>query len=238
MAIMTYGCSQQGGREYNEDCFGIGKQQDRCCVVVADGLGGHGGGHIASRTAVETILRAHERTEVASEAWMLTAYMEANRAVLAKQQDGCRMKTTCVSLFIEGENARWAHLGDSRLYHFKDGRIAFCTADHSVSQMAVLAGEITRDQIRFHEDRNRVLRALGADETIRPDFGDAVLDDGAEHVFLLCTDGFWEYVLEEEMVRDLARSDTPEEWIALMMGRLRQKASGDNDNYTAAAVFL
>ena len=230
--------SSPGGRAYNEDSAALWEVGARQCVIVADGLGGHGGGQIASSTAAELLTQAFAQAEHIDMAWIQEVYEEVNRRVLDCQTGECRMKTTCVSLFVEEGQALWAHLGDSRLYHFVDGQLSFFTTDHSVSQMAVLSGEITREQIRFHEDRNRVLRAFGAEEQVKPDMDGANLQDGAFHAFLLCSDGFWEYVLEGEMEIDLAKAGTAAEWISLMTERLEKKVDGRNDNYTAAAMFF
>lgn len=229
-------CSNQGGRDYNEDSVRSFEEYGRCCVTVADGLGGHGGGKTASSAAAEWITDSFQKGGRNEEDWIREIFSQANKKVLALQTSTCKMKTTCVSLFIEHGQAFWAHVGDSRLYHFVNGQLATCTLDHSVSQMAVLSGEITREQIRFHEDRNRVLRALGA-EGIRPDLDSANLNDEAFHAFLLCTDGFWEYVLEGEMEIDLAKAESPSQWISYMTERLQKRVDGKNDNYSAAAVF-
>lgn len=99
-----------------------------------------------------------------------------------------------------------------------------------------MLGEITPDQIRFHEDRSRVLRALGQDGELKVDIREERLSPG-RHAFLLCSDGFWEYVLEQEMVDDLAAAASPEEWLDKMRARLIARAPEDNDNNTAAAVW-
>ena len=229
--------SSQGGRDYNEDSVAVSDNGGRCCVIVADGLGGHGGGKIASQKAVEMIAAAFALESNINEAWIQSIFEGVNQAVLSGQTDSCKMKTTCASLFVENDYALWAHLGDSRLYHFVDGQLEFCTTDHSVSQMAVLSGEITKAQIRFHEDRNRVLRAFGAEIQVKPDIDGVRLDDGAFHAFLLCSDGFWEYVLEGEMEIDLGKVETPEVWLQYMIERLEKRVNGKNDNYTAAALF-
>lgn len=229
--------TNQGGREYNEDTVDIFRDGKRMCLVVADGLGGHGGGKTASMTAAETILSAFPGQEDADQEWLKSIFQRANSAVLAKQTERCQMKTTCVTLCITEGKAAWAHVGDSRLYHFIGGRMFSVTMDHSVSQLAVLSGEIEASEIRFHADRNKVLRAMGVDETVKPSVDTCKLQDGRFHAFLLCTDGFWEYVLEGEMEIDLAKAQTAEEWIQFMEERLVKKVDGRHDNYSAAAVF-
>lgn len=230
--------SAQGGRDYNEDSVGVWEGSMCRCVVVADGLGGHGGGKVASSIAVGEIKEAVSKADRIDEPWILELYRHVNRRVLQEQTVSCKMKTTCVSLFLEQGMACWAHLGDSRLYHFEDGVLKSRTLDHSVSQMAVFADKITEDQIRFHEDRNRVLRAFGAESDVHPDIKKIKLVDNVLHSFLLCTDGFWEYVLETEMEIDLLKTDSPEEWLRYMEERLKRKAGNKNDNYSAGAVFL
>jgi len=103
--------------------------------------------------------------------------------------------------------------------------------------MAVLMGDITAEQIRFHEDRNRVLRALGG-ENAKAEVSEALKIGRGKTAFLLCTDGFWEYVYENEMEQTLRKARTPEEWLQSMERILKERVCGDNDNYTAAAVLI
>lgn len=226
----------RGGRAENEDTVRIRTLPAGICAVVADGLGGHGGGQTASRTAAESFLSDYEAENLQGAENLYHAFEHAGQKVRDRQTKRCVMKTTAVVLTIAGGRAAWGHVGDSRLYHFADGRLTHQTMDHSVSQMAVLMGDITPDQIRFHEDRNRVLRALGS-ENWKPDIvTDICVEEGA-HAFLLCTDGFWEYVYEEEMEKTLAAAKTPQEWLAAMERLLLERVKEGNDNYTAAAVF-
>ena len=225
-----------GGRARNEDTVRYAARgEDALCLVLADGLGGHGGGELASAAAAESICRGWDGT---ADAEALKALVrEANRQVLAIQTSQCAMKTTVTVLTLAGGRAVWAHAGDSRLYYFHDGTLAFQTRDHSAAQLGVLLGDITVDQIRFHEDRSRVLRALGQDNDLAVETGERELG-GGRHAFLLCSDGFWEYVLEQEMVDDLAAAASPEEWLDRMRTRLKKRIPEDNDNNTAAAVWL
>lgn len=224
-----------GGRARNEDTVRhAARGEDALCLVLADGLGGHGGGELASSAAAESICRGWDGT--ADVEALKALVQEANRRVLAIQTPQCAMKTTVTVLILAGGRAVWAHAGDSRLYYFRDGVLAFQTRDHSAAQLGVLLGDITMDQIRFHEDRSRVLRALGQEDKLTVEAGERALDSG-KHAFLLCSDGFWEYVLEREMEEDLAKSAGPEDWLERMRWRLKKRVPEDNDNNTAAAVW-
>jgi len=232
--IATY--TDTGGRERNEDTVRyVAQGKEALCLVLADGLGGHGGGELASAAAAESICQGWDG--MADAETLKALVMEANRRVLAIQTPQCAMKTTVTVLTLAGGRAVWAHAGDSRLYRFQDGALAFQTRDHSAAQLGVLLGDITADQIRFHADRSRVLRALGQDDELMVETGEQVLG-GGKHAFLLCSDGFWEYVLEPEMQEDLKKAAGPEDWLERMRWRLNKRIPADNDNNTAAAVWV
>lgn len=229
--------SDIGGRSNNDDTVMVRQKEDSAWVFVGDGLGGYAGGQMASEAAAAAIMEQSHRGSLLIENRMTEAAEAANRAVREVQETKKgNMKTTMVFLTIEDGRAKWMHVGDSRLYHFRCGQLVSQTIDHSVSQMAVLMGEITPREIRFHEDRNRVLRALGS-ESAKPEISRTVMLTGNEDVFLLCTDGFWEYVYEEEMESLLHKSKNPEQWLEEMRQILMTRTPRDNDNFTAAAVF-
>ncbi len=191
-----------GGREVNEDsCLLLHEKGRGCLALVADGLGGHGGGKEASQKAKTIIEEGFLREEINDPGEFNIWFQKANQEVLSMQTPEKEMKTTLVVLIIKNKTAMWAHIGDSRLYHFKDGVLLEQTFDHSVSQMAVLRGEITQEEIRGHVDRNRLLRALGREDTIQIDTSEIVPMENEDHAFLLCSDGFWEYVTERKWRR-------------------------------------
>jgi len=238
MKIETYTSSNQGGRDYNEDTVRCYAQNGVCAAVVADGLGGHGGGQIASSIAADTIVGLFSQNPTLEKGYLQSVFEQANKAVLNKQTVSQKMKSTGVALFVKDNNVMWAHAGDSRLYYFKDGVITAYTLDHSVSQMTVFSGEITREQIRHHSDRNRVLRAFGGDDTIKAEVSPALTLESGSHAFLLCTDGFWEYVFENEMEAELAKAKTPKDWVDGMNRLLASRVPKDHDNFSAAALFF
>lgn len=236
MRIQTASISDCGGKTVNDDTVKI--LQDRgVYVFVGDGLGGYAGGQMASHVAADTMIEAAQQENLLSEEKLVQVAHKANEAVkkLQEEKQG-NMKTTCVFLGIENGNVRWMHIGDSRLYHFHRGRLKFQTKDHSVSQLAVMMGEITLAQIRHHEDRNRVLRALGS-ESAKPELSKELKAEPGD-AFLLCTDGFWEFVYEKEMEKLLRKAKEPEAWLREMEKLLRTRIPEDTDNYTAAAVFI
>jgi len=238
MKIETYTACNQGGRDYNEDSVRCFEKNGVCAVAVADGLGGHGGGQIASSKAADCIVNAFAQNPRLDSEHLRSLFERANAEVIAAQTATQKMKSTGVALFANGDSVMWAHVGDSRLYYFKDGALTAYTLDHSVSQMCVSTGEITRDQIRHHADRNRVLRAFGGDDIIKAEVSPVLALGDGSHAFLLCTDGFWEYVFENEMEAQLAKSKTPREWVESMNKLLAARVPNDNDNFSAAAVFL
>ena len=148
------------------------------------------------------------------------------------------MKTTLVVLLTDGNRMQWAHIGDSRLYYFKGGKLKQRTLDHSVPQMLVAAGEIREEEIRFHPDRNRLLRVMGTEwDSPRYKVEDPVACSGKD-ALLLCTDGFWEWIVEKEMRAALKRSKSPAEWLERMEREIRKNGAGKGmDNYSAVAVF-
>ena len=146
------------------------------------------------------------------------------------------MRTTLVLLIASAEAARWIHVGDSRLYWFRDGKIREQTRDHSVPQRLAEAGEIRMDEIRFHEDRSRLLRSLGAKQDPGAAAGAMPVPPEPGDTFLLASDGFWEWILEEEMETSLAASKHSKQWLERMEAQLRERATGEFDNYSAIAV--
>ena len=233
--IATASYTDTGGRPHNEDTVRLAWQKGGLCLVVADGLGGHGGGGLASAAAAEVICGGWDG-QVSEEA-LARLIQQAHQRVLSLQTRACAMKTTVTALEADGRQAAWAHAGDSRIYHFVNGTLVFQSRDHSASQIAVMLGTITPDQIRFHVDRSRVYRALGQDGELKVESHGEALAPG-HHAFLLCSDGFWEYVYEEEMAVDLAAAASPEDWLARMRARLAARVPDNNDNNTAAAVWL
>lgn len=229
-----------GDRGINEDAVGCFEQGDRYGFVLCDGLGGHGMGDVASGL-VRDVFRTQfvKNTDMAA---FLGQTFSAAQAVLTAEQTarhaGRKMKTTAVALALDEKYAYIGHVGDSRLYVFHRNKVKTRTLDHSVPQMLALSRDIKESEIRNHPDRNIVLRVLGMD-------WEKPMDDLMEPIplkkcqaFLLCSDGFWEWIGEKEMCALLKSAHTPQEWIESMAAVIKQNGTGRNmDNYSAIAVW-
>ena len=125
-------------------------------------------------------------------------------------------------------------MGDSRLYHFSGGELTHFTRDHSVTYMKYLGGEISYMDVYHDDDRSSLLRVLGKADC-HPETGSSVLQPG--DAFLLCSDGFWEFVYNEEIQADLLKAETPKQWVQLMLLRHIRRTPPGNDNFSVIAVF-
>lgn len=239
--IMWESVSDKGERSHNEDYLGYAKKQDAYCFVLADGLGGHGRGEEASKHVVKTILDVFQE-EYPRNDFLQGAFSKAQDALLQKQKEEgavAGMMTTVTCLLVEKEYVQWGFCGDSRLYYFDRKRLKCRTIDHSVPQMLVLSGQLKEKQIRFHEDRNRLLRVIGvqSDKTIYEVLPPVTRRRNQQ--FLLCTDGFWEYILEKDMVKFLQKAESPQIWLESMLQMVLKNGIGKGmDNYSAIAVWI
>ena len=240
MKVDFYGLTDKGSRPVNEDCIGDAHRDDAHCFILCDGLGGHGMGDKASQLVTHFIEESFMKSEDI-ESFAANVLPEAQKALTAAQQSAGlvnKMLTTAVVLIIKGSQGISLHIGDSRLYRFRNGSAIWRTRDHSVPQLLVMTGEIEEKDIRCHPDRSRLLRALGdGSETVRFETGRFDIEEG--DVFLLCSDGFWEPVTEEQMCDALSGCNKPKKWLGSMSKIVKQSDSdGTGDNYSAVAVMI
>lgn len=227
--------SSIGGRALNEDSHSLRESGNTVLALVADGLGGHGGGDKASQCAVATIESCLNNKEI-SEDTLYDAIVKANSDILSIQTEKIQMRSTIAALWIHGKTAYAANVGDTRIYQIRHGHIVYQSVDHSVAQMAVLVGEITPDEIRGNKDRNRLVRALGSDATVKPDISELSIKKNDS--FLLCSDGFWELITEDEMLEKLSDSESAKDWLDKMRAVVRNFKRSGMDNNTAIVVKI
>ena len=234
--------SEQGGRSANEDAVGHWTGPGLFFAVVADGAGGHLGGPVASRLAVNEALKSLRAKRECSAVAVAAAMKAANDALVREQKARTRyanMRTTVVVLALDTNAGRaaWGHLGDSRLYSFREGRIVSQTRDHSVVQTMVDAGYLKPQQLRSSPDRSKLLSALGDEDQFEPAIAPEGFGIASGDQFLLCTDGLWEYVQEAELEQTLAESSSAQAWLAVLESHVKKRAKRKHDNYTAIAVW-
>lgn len=236
--------TNQGSRNANEDSAGAMITSQGSSFFLGDGLGGHGCGDIASQMAVATGKELLEKGVPCNDILKLL-FSEAQRRILKAQTENVMqkgMKTTFNAILIGKENIFWGHIGDSRTYRFTRspwGLKYKRTMDHSVPQFLANSGRIKENEIRNHQDRNRLLKAIGA-EWIGEDYEiEAAESVSKPQAFLMCSDGFWELIEEKQMIEKLRKAAMPDEWLSEMVEIVEKNGIGKNmDNYTAVAVWV
>lgn len=224
--------SALGKRKNNEDSVSAAACKAGLLAIVADGLGGLANGEFASQAAVKIINNRLVDNDI-SEDDIEDAVLAANDEVLAIHKDRPEAMTTIAVLWLGEDNAAAAHVGDSRIYQFRNGEIIYQSLDHSVSQLAVMAGDIRPEEIRNHKDRNKLTRVLGSE--VEPKVVVRMLRVMAGDRFLLCSDGFWEMVTEEQMLHLAARCSDADSWLKEMRAIAEPRSK---DNNTAVAVIV
>ncbi len=247
MKILTASLCKQGGRDYNQDYVAQYVDDNAVCLVVCDGLGSYVGSEVASRLCGTKIIDTfkqileYDATRAFNPEFVQSYVQTAHNYVVDYKEQNPKIKSSCttVSCIVTDLNTTTiSHIGDTRVYFFKDNTLHFQTRDHSLAQMAVNMGEISSREIRNHKDQNKLTRVLGSDYYIAPDCDIERKPLEVGDAFILCTDGFWEYVFEEEMETDLKSSVTPGEALTKMEARLLRRVDGHNDNYSAIVAMV
>lgn len=243
MEIQIAVLSRQGGRERNEDACGYWSDGGPVCCVLSDGAGGHGGGDVASRVAVEAVLDAFSKRPDCAPRGVLSLLDLANREVIRQQSssdDLHDMRATLVLLSIDpaAPAASWGHVGDSRLYCFRNGFVVSRTKDHSLLQSMVDAGFADASKLRGNPERSVLIASLGGEDGFDPDVLAEPFRLESGDAFLLCSDGFWEYVNESAMEATLQRAASPEQWLAEMEQYVVEPRRPGQDNYSALALWF
>ena len=223
-------------REINEDAYYLPEHGENFCAV-ADGMGGHSAGEVASAMAVVTFSDLMHKSALPCAEDMRSAVESANKDIYQRAGTSIELRgmgTTFVGLVCCGEEVHIAHVGDSRAYLIRDGRVKRVTADHSLVESLVQEGVITEEEAKHHPKRNIITRALGTNSKVEVDM--LCMDKKPGDVYLLCTDGLSEYVSNQD-IENITLEDIswPEKLNRLIEIALN---GGGRDNITALyAVF-
>lgn len=232
---MRYAARSDVGRvrESNEDyCYADGR-----LFIVADGMGGHQGGEVASLAAVEEFLRCEQESRAVDPMRRLRACLQAaNQAVLrmaTRNPELEGMGTTFTVLLLD-RGAYLGHVGDSRAYLLREGSINPLTRDHSLVEKMVREGLLTPGEARWHPRRNIILRAVGLTPNLSADLVRVEVRPGDR--ILLCTDGLSSQLEDEEIALVLREAEEPEECVTRLVEEAN--ARGGEDNVTVVVVDL
>jgi len=235
--VLAYAKSDIGLiRQTNEDSY--------ACIppnlfIVADGMGGHVAGEIASKmavTAVSEYISKNIGGNVNPEIALEQAIIMANDLILqlSQSRDDCAgMGTTVSAVYIASDNVFWGHVGDSRIYLFRDNELSQITNDHSLVWELVQSGNITKAEAHTHPQRNMLTRAVGTSKDIQIDTGVFIWKKG--DVILLCTDGLTNMLSEKEISQIVIAGAGDSKITIETLVESANKAGG-SDNITAIMV--
>ncbi len=249
MDVKAFGLTHVGRqRQHNEDAFLV--ESDARLFLVADGMGGHAAGEIASRIAVDSITEFILHTKEDDGTWphaydehfrrstnrLMAALRMANTRVLEAMRKDARLRgmgTTVVAALADEETVSVAHVGDSRAYLIRDGQLSRITNDHSWVFEQVQAGMLTEAEAEKHPLRNVITRALGGALQVTPDASEIEARPG--DVVLLCSDGLTGMVPESEILRIVTANDSDLEQACRELIDAANERGG-LDNVTAVLV--
>jgi serine/threonine protein phosphatase PrpC len=233
--------SLAGGRATNQDRVVCAERDNAVLMVLADGLGGHEGGALAAEILTQTAVHAFEavRQPVITKpsAFLALTIMQAHKAIFARgqaQAPPISPRTTCVLCLVQNGYAYWAHVGDSRLYHFRNGQALTRTLDHTVTEQMHIDGLLSEEDMKRHPEKARLLKAVGGPHTPGVSLGEETVLQRND-TLLLCTDGLWEALSADELYGFLKYSTLDEgieEMLLAAEHRMKQRA----DNLSAICL--
>jgi serine/threonine protein phosphatase PrpC len=220
-------------REVNEDAYLI----DDPLFVVADGMGGHVAGDVASATAVAVIADEFAAGDTGDPDSLIGVLRRANSVIWQKSQSDPSLRgmgTTCTLLTIHDSQAHLAHVGDSRAYLLRDGELSQLTEDHTLVGRMVQEGRLSQEEAEHHPQRNIIMRVLGVDSDVEVDI--LSLDLIPNDQLLLCSDGLTS-MIDVGLIRQTLERETDAQAAADQLVQLANKAGGE-DNITALVLHV
>jgi len=234
-----------GSRSRNEDCIAVDQHLGHWCLVLSDGAGGHADGALAARLVVERVLSGFRSRPPVDSSDLAELLLDAHDAVLAGQRESgvtsaaLAMHATVVVLMIDSSTrlALWGHVGDSRLYLWRQGRLNAVTRDDSIMQWMLDMGMVDATRAQDVPNRGVLLAALGSAEDVAPHVCEP-FELQPTDAFLLCSDGWWSGLEPDLIANLLANATAPELWLEAMSAVTLQRADPRQDNYSAIACWV
>jgi serine/threonine protein phosphatase PrpC len=241
MNYQLYKETRIGARRMNQDCIGSWSTSACVLLAVADGLGGHLYGEVAAKIATDLLGASFEREaqpRIADPGAFLARCFGAGHVAILREAEKRRLsdtpRTVLVACLVQDGVAYWMHVGDSRLYVIRQGRIVHRTRDHTVVQQLIDAGRIREEAVTSHPERNRLLQCLGGYTAPRPD---PLSSERLEKndIVLLCSDGFWNPITQRQMLHSLTSRELNRS-IAELMTLAEHRAGHECDNLSVVAM--
>lgn len=227
--IQTYQYTAKGGRSINQDRLWYEENSTDGIWVIADGLGGHRHSELASDSVVRTVERLWKQNHAVGYGELL---LQCHQEIKRMQKEHPEAKNAASTILLarrQGDYFSCAHAGDSRLYYFRDKKLMFRTKDHSVAQISVTLGEITEKEQSNSPDRNKLYNVLGGEREPKAEIhGEFAMKKG--DAFLLCTDGFWQDITEEQIGVSLSGTTTAKDWAEAMVAEVNRCLPEKLDN--------
>ncbi len=201
-------------KKLNEDAIEVIEVNDNILAVLCDGVGGDYGGDMASKIAYKSATYFFTSNESDDYLNRIKTSLEESNSFVINHSKGSEtlksMATTIEMLFLKNNLAFWGHIGDSRIYHLRSGRIKQVTKDHSLVQKLLDEGFITHKQAKNHPNKNIITRALGDNLFIEPDISKIKLNEYEKNSFFICSDGITNVISDNELEEILNISDMEE----------------------------
>lgn len=242
MKFSIYQESKLGARKMNQDRMGYCFTSDSLLLLLADGMGGHVQGEVAADIAMRTIASLFQNEAQPGiknpERFLEQSFLAAHDAICAYAKLNNMNespRTTMVACVIQENHCYFAHAGDSRFYWLRNGEVKVRTSDHSRLENLIRQGKVAPMMRSTHPDRNKLYNCLGSPILPMVDVGKRILLDAGD-ILLLCSDGFWSYLSEDDLARKLTRS-TIVRAIPELIDLAIAEAAEQADNTTALAVM-
>jgi len=241
MKFSVFQGSRQGPRPYNQDRLAYAYTKDAILLVLADGMGGHRHGEIAAHMAVKMLTEAFQQSSNEKlrnpsdflHAQIMRIHERIDSVRIAKELlEGPR--TTIVAVIVQHEYLYAAHVGDSRLYHFRDKQILYKTEDHSIVQKLHRQGQLDEESMRAHPSRNKIYNCIGGNKPPEIELTHKhELWDG--DTLMLCTDGVWG-VLPDAKITQILLGGYVNQTVPKLLNESEIAAGKDGDNMSAIAL--
>ncbi len=231
-----------GGREEQQDSCIVLKNRFSTFLIVADGMGGHSGGALASKTLIKQAQKLYKNysnylIEYPKKFFQEIVDLTQQELKKAVEQDpSIDPHTTCVMVLVQEGKLHTGHIGDSRMYLFINKKFKKRSKDHSVVQMLLNEGEITEEEMATHPDQNKLLKSIGYKKDVTVTYKTDDFPKNKDNAVLVCSDGFWEQISVNEMEKELFKKPL-DKALENMVKRAKQRGGKRGDNISVAAYI-